>query len=199
MSASFLASNSRAPAAQPSYVDDTLYDDVLAFFDVNTGWSAPAEELTDHRAAAVLLQETRALDARDYETWLSLYAPRSVYWVPLYDHVGDPRTEPAIHFDDRRRLGDRVALIRTGHLHAQTPPSMTSRIVANLECRASDEYAADIHSTLVIHEQRLGHRQLYAGRQIHRLERINGSWKIRYRVLLLTDRAVSQGNITFVL
>jgi len=38
-----------------------------------------------------------------------------------------------------------------------------------------------------------------AGRQIHRLARVGGGWKIRYRVLLLIDRDVSQGNITFVL
>jgi len=188
-----------AGAADASYVDDALYDDLLAFFRANAGWSGSAAKEADQRATALVLQEARALDARDYETWLSLYGPRSIYWVPLYGEVGDPRTEPAIHFDDRRRLGDRVALIRTGQLHAQTPPSRTCRVISSLECRQNDENLIDLHSCLLIHEQRLGRRQTYAGRQIHRLARGDGGWTIRYRVVLLIDRDVSQGNTTFVL
>lgn len=196
--------SSAAPAAVPAaananYVDDALYDDVLTFFRANVGWSGPAVEMVDHRASALVLQEARTLDGRDYESWLSLYGPRSIYWIPLYNQVGDPRTEPAIHFDDRRRLANRVALIRTGHLHAQTPPSRTCRVVSNVECRESDENLIDLHSCLLVHEQRLGHRQTYAGRQIHRLARVGPDWRIRYRVLLLIDRDVSQGNTTFVL
>jgi hypothetical protein len=48
-------------------------------------------------------------------------------------------------------------------------------------------------------DQRLGHRQTYAGRQIHRLARVGPDWRIRYRVLLLIDQDISQGNTTFVL
>jgi 3-phenylpropionate/cinnamic acid dioxygenase small subunit len=186
-------------ALERSAIDDALYDDVWAFFEANAGWSGTAAELRDERAAAMVLQEARALDARDYEAWLSLYGPRSIYWIPLNDQVGDPRSEPAIHFDDHRRLADRVALIRTGFLHAQTPPSKTTRVVSNLEARVSDDRIADIHSCLVVHEQRLGHRQTYVGRQIHRLERLGERWSIRYRVALLVDRDVSQGNTTFIL
>jgi 3-phenylpropionate/cinnamic acid dioxygenase small subunit len=186
-------------AAEASYVDDALYDDVLRFFQANVDWSGPAADVADSRASALVMQEARALDARDYEGWLSMYGPRSIYWVPLYDQVGDPRTEPAIHFDDHRRLADRVALIRTGYLHAQTPPSRTSRIVTNVECREAGDDVIDLHSCLLVNEQRLGHRQIYAGRQIHRLARAGDGWKIRYRVLLLIDRDISQGNITFLL
>jgi 3-phenylpropionate/cinnamic acid dioxygenase small subunit len=186
-------------ALERSAIDDALYDDVWAFFEANAGWSGSAAQLVDEQAAALVLQEARALDARAYEHWLSLYGLRSIYWIPLNDQVGDPRSEPAIHFDDHRRLADRVALIRTGFLHAQTPPSNTTRVVSNLESRVSDDRIADIHSCLVIHEQRLGYRQTYAGRQVHRLERVGDGWAIRYRIVMLVDRDVSQGNTTFIL
>ncbi|HXW78075.1 MAG TPA: aromatic-ring-hydroxylating dioxygenase subunit beta [Acidimicrobiales bacterium] len=180
------------------YVDDDLYDDVLAFFRANVAWAGPAVDGPAEVLAAVS-REARVLDAREYETWLTLYAPTCIYWVPHHDIVGDPRVEPSLHFDDRRRMGDRVALLRTGYLHAQTPPSRTCRVVSNLECRDVGADVADVHSCLTVHEQRRDRKQLYVGRQFHRLERAQGEWKIRYRVLLLLDRDVSQGNTTFIL
>jgi 3-phenylpropionate/cinnamic acid dioxygenase small subunit len=182
------------------YVDDELYDDVWAFLRDNIAWSGIA---AGYPAAALeqVVREARVLDAREYETWLTLFVPRCIYWVPHHDVVGDPRVEPSLHFDDRRRMGDRVALLRTGYVHAQTPPSRTCRVVSNLECRTvhGDENVVDVHSCLTVHEQRRARKQLYVGRQFHRLERSENEWKIRYRVLLLLDRDVSQGNTTFIL
>jgi 3-phenylpropionate/cinnamic acid dioxygenase small subunit len=180
------------------YVDDDVYDDVFTFFQANVEWAGPAVDCPAD-VMSLVAREARALDAREYETWLSLFAPRCIYWVPRNDIVGDPRAEPSLHFDDRRRMADRVALLRTGYVHAQTPPSRTCRVVSNLECRALDDTVADVHSCLVTHEQRRGRRQLYVGRQFHRLELVQNDWKIRYRVLMLLDRDVSQGNTTFIL
>ncbi len=180
------------------YVDDELYDDVWAFLRANVGWAGVAVD-TPADALGLVSREARVLDAREYETWLMLFALRCIYWVPHHDVVGDPRVEPSLHFDDRRRMGDRVALLRTGYVHAQTPPSRTCRVVSNFECRAVDDDLVDVHSCLMVHEQRRGRKQLYVGRQFHRLERRQDEWKIRYRVLLLLDRDASQGNTTFIL
>ena len=49
-----------------------------------------------------------------------------------------------------------------GYLHAQTPPSCTCRVVSNVECRRSDENLIDLHSCLLVHEQRHGHHQTYS-------------------------------------
>jgi 3-phenylpropionate/cinnamic acid dioxygenase small subunit len=193
-------SGSASLSEEVPYVDDGLYDDVLAFLRLNVGWAGVA---VDHpaEALALVIREARVLDARDYETWLALFGPRCVYWVPHHEVVGDPRVEPSLHFDDRRRMGDRVALLRTGYVHAQTPPSRTCRVVSNLECRDvdGDGDLVDVHSCLTVHEQRRERKQLYVGRQFHRLERLENEWRIRYRVLLLLDRDVSQGNTTFIL
>jgi 3-phenylpropionate/cinnamic acid dioxygenase small subunit len=153
----------------------------------------------DPEVPAVVTREARLLDAREYEAWLELFSRRCIYWAPHRDVVGDPRVEPSLHFDDRRRMADRVALLRTGYVHAQAPPSRTCRIISNVECRAVDDDLVDVHSCLAVHEQRRGRNQLYVGRQFHRLERSEDVWRIKYRVLLLIDRDVSQGNTTFIL
>jgi 3-phenylpropionate/cinnamic acid dioxygenase small subunit len=134
------------------YVDDFLYEDVWRFFLDNVDWIGRAQSAeAAGEGAGLLHREARLLDARHYEEWLDLFVPRCVYWVPRNDVVGDPRVEPAIHFDDHRRLTDRIALIRTGHLHAQTPPSRTCRIISNVECRTSDDESMDVHSCVTIH------------------------------------------------
>ena len=92
------------------YLDDAVYDDVLGFFRENEDWSGPSADVDPSDAVAALTRESRTLDARDYEAWLALFAPKSIYWVPLNEVVGDPRVEPSVHFDDHRRLADRVAL-----------------------------------------------------------------------------------------
>jgi 3-phenylpropionate/cinnamic acid dioxygenase small subunit len=191
-------SNGRAPLVDLPYVDDALYDDVVEFLQANLGWTGPGIDGPGD-AAALIPREARVLDAREYEAWLSLFSDRCIYWVPRNNVVGDPRMEPSLHFDDRRRMGDRVALLRTGYLHAQTPPSRTCRVVSNLEVRHVDAGIADVHSCLTVHEQRRERKQLYVGRQLHRLERIEDTWRIKYRVLLLLDRDLSQGNTTFIL
>jgi 3-phenylpropionate/cinnamic acid dioxygenase small subunit len=191
-------SNARAPLDDGPYVDDALYEDVIEFLQANLAWAGPAID-GPADAPALIIQEARVLDAREYEAWLALFAARCIYWVPRNEVVGDPRVEPSLHFDDRRRMGDRVALLRTGYLHAQTPPSRTCRVVSNLEFRRVDDHMADVHSCLTVHEHRRDRKQLYVGRQFHRLERFEDGWKVKYRVLLLIDRDLSQGNTTFIL
>ncbi len=46
---------------------------------------------------------------------------------------GDPRSEIAVTFDDRRRLEDRVYRLRTGYAWSQAPTSRTVRLVTNVE------------------------------------------------------------------
>lgn len=52
---------------------------------------------------------------------------------------------------------------------------------------------------MLIDAYRGGAHVQYAGRQFHRIAETQDGWAIQYRVLLLNDRAGSQGNITFIL
>lgn len=179
------------------YVNDELYEDVYQFLGENLEWTGEGGH--EPEAEAAVVREARLLDQRRYEEWLGLYLPQCVYWVPSRVKVGDPREEPAIHFDDHRRMADRVALIRTGFLHAQTPPSITCRLVSSLESRTRAENTYDVSSALLIDAYRNERHVQYLGRQFHRIMRVDSRTAIRYRVLLLNDREGSQGNITFIL
>lgn len=181
------------------YVDDALYQEIISFADSVLDYHGFTSTISDSLPAQTVLREARLLDSRHYDLWLEQYASQCAYWVPGKAAVGDPRTEPTIHFDDHRRLADRVALIQTGFLHAQTPPSRTCRMVTNIEQLSDSVEHVDIASCLTIHEYRRGSSHSYIGRQWHRLVQHNEQWQIRFRLLLLLDRDAAQGNITFIL
>ncbi len=186
-------------ADDTQYVDDALYDDVLEFFRRNHMRDDWAEETPTAVADRVLSREARLLDGGRYEDWLAMFVPHCVYWVPSRVLVGDPRLEPSIHFDDHRRLADRIALIRTGFQHAQTPASRTTRSVSNVEAWQMGSDGIDVQSCVQIQEYRRDRHQSFVGRQLHRLESVGSDWRIQYRIVMLLDRDADQGNLTFIL
>ncbi|MFT5440172.1 MAG: hypothetical protein ACI9MJ_002041, partial [Alphaproteobacteria bacterium] len=113
------------PSLSSYYVGDDFYQ---ALVDGFTGWQTDAREVTDFalrdscrrlvEKEARLLDQV-ALDAKNLDDWLALYAPECVYWVPATPNGGDPRREIAISFDDRRRLEDRVFRLKSDYAWSQ--------------------------------------------------------------------------------
>jgi 3-phenylpropionate/cinnamic acid dioxygenase small subunit len=82
---------------------------------------------------SILEKEARLLDKLLFEEWLGLFVPDCAYWVPSTRNQGDPRSEIAVMFDDRRRLEDRVFRLRSGNAWSQAPASRTTRMISNVE------------------------------------------------------------------
>ena len=87
---------------------------------------------------AFLYAEARALDDRDWDTWLSFYAPDASFWMPAWDDddslVEDPQAEISlIYYARRAGLEDRVFRIMTERSTARTPAPRTSHNISNVE------------------------------------------------------------------
>src|SRR5207237_7051246 len=93
----------------------------------------PVDEATRGEATRLVHREARLLDQGRFDEWLELFATDAIYWIPHVPGGGDPRSEVAIAFADRRRLGDRVARLSTGVAWSQIPPSRTCHQLTNLE------------------------------------------------------------------
>lgn len=179
----------RDPSRFSDYLSDAYYAELVADF---ADWQVserlcrdPAER---DRFRGLLEEEARLLDRREFEGWLGLFVPACVYWVPASPDGGDPRREVAIAFDDRRRLEDRVFRLRSGHAWSQVPPSRTSRVVANVEVfegrRAGGRM---LRSTFLISEFWDGETRTLSGWAGHRVEPIDGRWKISAKQVNLLD------------
>lgn len=88
-------------------------------------------------------REAIALDDKDWDTWLSLYAEDAEYWAPAWDDrerlTTDPQREISlIYYHNRGGLEDRVFRIRTGRSSASSPAPRTSHMFTLLLLEEGD-------------------------------------------------------------
>jgi benzoate/toluate 1,2-dioxygenase beta subunit len=189
-------------AADPEnglYVTNALYERLVAEALAMRSRTDPADAGATTEAASVLHREARLLDGRQYREWLELLGEDCIYWLASDLDKLDPRRQSAVNFDDRRRLADRIAVIETGELRAQDPPSRTMRSITNVEAWPVDSGALEVRSNLVIWEYRRGRMERYVGWQEHRLSGGPGRWRVAKKVINLLDADAPQGNVTFIL
>jgi benzoate/toluate 1,2-dioxygenase beta subunit len=102
----------------------------------------PALSLED--VTRFLYAEARALDDRDFETWLEFYHTDAEFWMPAWDDddrlTEDPQSEISlIWYGSRAGLEDRVFRIRTERSSATSlPEPRTSHNISNVEILSQD-------------------------------------------------------------
>ncbi|MEI3850797.1 MULTISPECIES: benzoate 1,2-dioxygenase small subunit [Ensifer] len=100
-------------------------------------------------ACAFLYREARLLDDREWDEWLTCYAPDVTYWMPAWDDddqlTEDPQSEISlIFYPSRDGLEDRVFRIKTERSGASTPEPRTSHNVTNVELVTDRGEEADV-------------------------------------------------------
>lgn len=98
---------------------------------------------------AFLFREARLLDDREWDEWLTCYAPDVTYWMPAWDDddaiTEDPHSQISlIFYPDRDGLEDRVFRIKTERSGASTPEPRTSHNVTNVEVVAERDGEVDV-------------------------------------------------------
>ena len=134
-----------------------------------------------------LFHEARLLDDALYEDWLALFTDTAWYWVPIEPHQDNPCDTVSIIYDDRKLLETRVLRLQSQNIHAQSPPSRTSRIIGNVvrhERPPSDgDRKCDIlvSSRFQMVEFRRDEQRLFAGAQTHGLVRDGRRYRIAWK------------------
>src|SRR5574340_1148647 len=99
--------SNRDPSRFSYYITDEFYGELVSDC---AGWQTDDRAIDDtaerDRFRRLLELEAGLLDQLLYEDWLRLFTPECAYWVPATPEGGDPRSEIAVMFDDRRRLED---------------------------------------------------------------------------------------------
>ena len=192
--------NRTQPVESALYVNDARYERLWALWKETRGYSTVGNAAIDGDVQRFLFDEARLLDERSYDQWLALFAAECLYWVPSRSEPGDPRTETGIYLDDRRRMLDRVAMIRTGHLHAQIPASRTRRMLSNIEQWTAADSSVRVRANVVIWEFRKGETRAYPGWQAYEIVRDPaGVFALKTKVVSLLDCDAPQGNYAFIL
>ena len=95
------------------------------------------------RCEALLFEEARRLDKREWDEWMDLYLPDATFWIPMWDDeytlTDDPQSQLSLMwYPDRSGLEDRIFRIRTGRSSASTPLPRTVHLFSNIEAQAAD-------------------------------------------------------------
>jgi 3-phenylpropionate/cinnamic acid dioxygenase small subunit len=152
-------------------------------------------------AQAFVYAEARILDERRYEDWLGLWAQdRDVrYWVPADDDT-DAEAVLSFIYDNGRRLHTRVKQLLTGERHAQVPYSRTVRVVSGVEAEEAAPDTVHVHAAFTLHEFRMEHSHVWAGRLEYELVDIaDGELRIVRKKVLLVDRTGAVPSMAFLL
>ena len=149
---------------------------------------------------AFLYHEARLLDEALYEDWLALFTDTAWYWVPIQPRQENPFDTVSIIYDDRRLMETRVRRLCNENIHAQAPPSRTSRIIGNVVKENLDHARGDeacdvaISSRFQMVEYRQDNQRLFAGAQHHGLVHDGTGFKIAWkRVDLVNCDAMMEG------
>ena len=97
------------------------------------------------RCAQFVYEEADLLDSMRIEQWLELFDETAVYWLPIDTTKTNPLDTLNLIYDDRPRLSDRVARLRTGFAFSEVPESRTSHVVSNLRLISAPEFLASVH------------------------------------------------------
>lgn len=156
-----------------------------------TGADGGASEL--EKIEAFLFQEARLLDEARYGDWLDLFTETAWYWVPIQPKQDNPFDTVSIIYDDRRLLETRVRRLQNENIHAQSPPSRTSRLIGNVVVEhvtnSGGATACDIavSSRFQMVEFRRDDQRLFAGEQLHGLVSQAESYKICWKRVNLVN------------
>lgn len=150
-----------------------------------------------HSVEQFLYREVRLLSGRRYEEWLDLLTDDVRYWMPARATVeGQPDAvsgegEMAYFDDDKAFLTSRVERLRSSLAHAEQPPSRLRYFVSNVEVDQRDESEIDVRCNLLVYQSRLESTEVtYVGRREDTLRRVDQSWRIAKRKVILDQTLV---------
>jgi benzoate/toluate 1,2-dioxygenase beta subunit len=157
------------------------------------------------RIEQFIYAEARFADEHDYDSWEALWTDDARYWVPAGGDLpdpaagGDPAAAMSVIYDNRSRIATRLAQLRTGKRHAQTPPSNLRRVISNIEVlsRSADEVVAA--GNFILAESRERGTEIWAGRVTYRLRLADGQLRLAAKTVLLVNRDQPLPTLAFLI
>lgn len=141
-----------------------------------------------------LYSEQRALDDKEWDSWLEHYDEEAEYWVPSWDVDGeltvDPHSEISlIYYARRDGLEDRVFRINTERSSASSNPEpRTQHMLSNLEVLATSGQDAEVRYNWMTNSVRYNSVDTYFGTAFVTLVRNEeGALKIRRKKIVLKN------------
>ena len=154
-----------------------------------------------------LYHEVDLLDERRYDEWLDLFTDDARYWMPMRRNVPHDEREREFTragldvnwFDEGKdTLTRRVRQIQTGVHWAEEPPSRLCHMLSNVQIVAATVSEVTVKCRFLIYRNRVEtETDFLVGKREDVLRRVDGSWKIAHRKIVLDQSVLLAKNLTF--
>jgi benzoate/toluate 1,2-dioxygenase subunit beta len=161
--------------------------------------AAGTQQLDLRQIEQFLYAEARYADEHDYDAWEALWTDDAVYWVPAGGDPDAPDGQMSVIYDNRSRIGTRLAQLRTGRRYAQTPPSNLRRIISNIEVLGREGQDTVVGANFILAESRERGVELWAGRVSYRLRQVDGEIRLAGKQVLLVNRDQPLSTLAFLI
>jgi 3-phenylpropionate/cinnamic acid dioxygenase small subunit len=154
------------------------------------------------------IREAWLLDERRFKDWLALFSDDVLYFMPRRKNVlrreADRELTPlgdlAILEEDKRYLEMRVARLDTGMAWAEDPPSRTRHLIGNLEATQLEDGEVRARTAFLVYRSHLEtDHQLLSGCRDDVLRKVEGTWKVSRRTILLDANVLLDKNLSVFL
>lgn len=151
-----------------------------------------------HHVAQFLYLEARLQDTHDYDGWEAIWEDDAIYWVPANGTDTDPETQMSVIYDNRSRIGVRIAQLKTGRRHTQTPRSELARQISNIEIVEVTANEVEVLANVLIYEDNLRGETLWAARNVYRLRFVDGAFRLVRKKIGLVNNAKPMFTLSFL-
>ncbi len=171
-----------------------------------------AQLLLKNEIEEFLYQEAELLDERSFEEWLDLLTDDIRYWMPMRRNVkfGEldrefTREGQDINWFDEGKdtLERRVKQILTGVHWAEEPLSRICHFVTNVQVlnavpSTSDPTEVSVKCRFLVYRNRVEtETDFLIGKREDTLRKVNGTWKIAGRKIILDQNVLLAKNLSF--
>jgi benzoate/toluate 1,2-dioxygenase beta subunit len=144
-----------------------------------------------------LYREARLLDDRQWDEWLTCYAPGVVFWMPAWDDddqlIEDPQREISlIYYANREGLEDRVFRIKTERSGASMPEPRTNHHITNVEVLSQSDDRVELRFNWHTLSHRYKETQSFFGTSFYILDVSGDQPIIVYKKLVLKNDYIHQ-------
>ncbi|WP_150293798.1 benzoate 1,2-dioxygenase small subunit [Sphingobium estronivorans] len=153
--------------------------------------------ITMDQVTTFLYREARLLDDRQWDEWLTCYAPKAVFWMPAWDDddllVEDPQSHISlIYYPNREGLEDRVFRIKTERSSASMPEPRTSHFVSNVEIMEQRGDVVDLRFNWQTLSHRYKKTQSFFGTSFYTVDFGGETPQITSKKVILKDDYIHQ-------
>jgi p-cumate 2,3-dioxygenase beta subunit len=149
-----------------------------------------------------MFRDAALLDAGRFDEWLELFALECQYLIPATDRPeGDPMHEMFLVNDDRFLLEERVMGLVKGTTWAESPRSITHRMIGNVRAAPEDDGTVVAEANFLVHCSSSRSLIAYPGRfELVLLRQGSAGFEFKVRKAILSMAALRpHGRVSIIL